>query len=244
MIRKKLLRIWETFLKSNRKEPISKYIFFISLYSASVFCSLAYSISIDQNNHDLFSGAFIILLGCFFGDLVSGIVHFLLDNWPLRKLEPYLDRVSSLNEVPQDTLKQSSFFAKLGLDFRLHHKHMTDILTATPEDLLFNVLKGDAVLTLLAFLLNFLIFHSPFFGYITCLSSIFVLFVQYVHKWSHTQNNNKAIKFLQKFGIIISVKKHAQHHLDTRYNYSLLNGWSNFLINGIVRLWKMHPWKI
>jgi hypothetical protein len=54
-------------------------------------------------------------------------------------------------------------------------------------------------------------------------------FHAYAHM--HPKNIPFIIKQLQRMNLILSRNEHNKHHLNGIYNYSIVNGWSNPLLN-------------
>ena len=212
-----------------------RHLTFISLYGLAVIL-MFWHIGSTKAVISFSQHLSCIILGYYLGDLLSGITHLTLDNWPSAHLEPFLERVKDVGEIPQDIIRRSNFMEVYGLDFKLHHSNMADITRAGFEELFLRLLPGTAVYVMItSFLIVF--FDRGFqWSYVVLVSSFSLLMTQYIHKWAHTSKAPLVVKVLQKLRIITPVKSHAKHHLDTRFNYCLINGWSNPLINGIMRV--------
>ncbi|EGG24479.1 hypothetical protein DFA_02722 [Cavenderia fasciculata] len=89
----------------------------------------------------------------------------------------------------------------------------------------FGPIIGDSTYNL--FLLSFLVKLS-----------FWVMLTNQIHKWSHTYDLPSYVKFMQRYGIILSKPDHAVHHRNPfdKY-YCITNGWLNPWLAGIG-FWK------
>jgi len=69
-----------------------------------------------------------------------------------------------------------------------------------------------------------------FLVYVGILSSI----AEVSHYLCHTSNSRLTLIF-SKYGLLLSKKHHARHHLEDNLNYAFLNGWSDQLLNLIAK---------
>jgi sterol desaturase/sphingolipid hydroxylase (fatty acid hydroxylase superfamily) len=69
-----------------------------------------------------------------------------------------------------------------------------------------------------------------FFVYVGILSSV----AEVSHYLCHTSNSQLTLIF-SKYGLLLSKKHHARHHLEDNVNYAFLNGWSDQLLNLIAK---------
>lgn len=71
---------------------------------------------------------------------------------------------------------------------------------------------------------------------------ILFAFCNQFHKWSHTPAPNHLpfiIKFLQKYGIILSISHHKGHHIfPHKRRYCIINGWSDYILDTIY-FWRI-----
>jgi ubiquitin-conjugating enzyme E2 variant len=68
------------------------------------------------------------------------------------------------------------------------------------------------------------------FGYFTMAfwtwTCIWVAFTNQFHSWAHQKNAPAVVKFLQKYGVILSPDAHRKHHqIPFDRNYCITNGW-------------------
>ncbi|MCC6643158.1 kua-ubiquitin conjugating enzyme hybrid localization domain protein [Candidatus Peregrinibacteria bacterium] len=154
----------------------------------------------------------MVALGHLSADFVSGMVHFLCDNFGSEKT-PLIGK----------------YFIK---EFRTHH---TD-----PEDITrhgFVETNGSncfVALPIFIFALVVLNFESRF-GYLLATYFLFlsmsVFATNQIHKWAHTENLQGFPVILQKARLIISPKNHNVHHAAPydKY-YCITTGWLNPLL--------------
>jgi hypothetical protein len=65
---------------------------------------------------------------------------------------------------------------------------------------------------------------------------IFSSLAEVSHYWCHnSQKTSALVSFLQKRGVLLSLKHHRIHHIHDNRNYAFLNGISDPLLNVIAR---------
>jgi len=151
-----------------------------------------------------------IVAGYIAADFLSGFVHFLADNF-------------GTPETP--------FFGKaFVLPFREHHVDPDGILQHQ-----FMVANGNNCLVSAPFLLGVSIFADAQISATALLLTTFslslavgILLTNQFHKWAHMQTPPRAVRFLQRYGVILSKQHHDVHHtspFDT--HYCITAGWWN-----------------
>ncbi len=151
-----------------------------------------------------------LIIGWVLSDFIGGVVHWAGDTWgsvDIPLLGPALIR-----------------------PFREHH---VDELAITRHDFIETnaacALAGTPVLFVCLFLNvgdNFKV--TSFFVYIVFFMTIFVLFTNQIHKWAHSKNPNKFLRFLQKTRILLNPEHHKIHHtVPFNKYYCITTGWMN-----------------
>ena len=75
---------------------------------------------------------------------------------------------------------------------------------------------------------------NPMLVYFLVYIGIFSSFAEVSHYLCHTSNSRLTLIFSQ-YGLMLSKKHHARHHLEDNVNYAFLNGWSDQLLNLIAK---------
>lgn len=142
-------------------------------------------------------------------DFVSGVIHWAFDNY-------------GSEETP--------VIGGLIESFRYHHVKPLDTLKydfiSTNADSCFAVFAFNAAAQSFwqteAFKLWFWFF-----------ANWFVLFTNESHKWSHDRNPGPIVSWLQRNHLSITFKQHHQHHIRSKGAYCILNGWMNYVLDGL-----------
>lgn len=156
----------------------------------------------------------ILFLAYFLTDFINGLVHL------------YMDHNEGYN----------SFFGVFIASFHLHHK--------TPEyknNTIFAVYFNESGMKfwLVPYLVSVLILAiigvNDIVLALLILVGILSSFAEVSHYLCHN-SNSKSVKFLQKMGILLSMKHHKKHHNEDNNGYAFLNGMSDFLIDKIAAI--------
>ena len=75
---------------------------------------------------------------------------------------------------------------------------------------------------------------NPFLAYFLVYVGILSSIAEVSHYLCHTSNSRLTLIF-SKYGLLLSKKHHARHHLEDNVNYAFLNGWSDQLLNQIAK---------
>lgn len=174
----------------------------------------------------------LTLFAIFIVDLLTGIVHFLLDYHDLGPLKVYLKKnLKSVDEINVFARKKASIFQELAFDFQLHHRLPDSILDASFKTMALRIIYILFPIYLAIFLLFQLNFIHPYALFF--LSQIIVIgsFCHYTHQWAHNKKPIFLIKILQKTRFAITPEQHEIHHKNYLKNFCSFTGWSNFLVN-------------
>lgn len=139
-------------------------------------------------------------------DLFSAGVHLLFDSLPER--------------LP------------IARDFHFHHRHPG------------NVLRQGYVEYVIRSVYVFLpvmaaVIWSPLGPGATFFVAVWGMFVvhnELFHGWAHHPSPPAAVVRLQALGILMRPEHHERHHATLDCNYGVINGWSDPLVNGTLRL--------
>ncbi len=157
---------------------------------------------------------FTFFIAYFLADFINGLVHLYMDN----------------ND------SYSSFFGVFIASFHLHHK--------TPEYknnnlflIYFN--ESGAKFWLAPYLLMVLFLYTLEINSVLLavliLFGILSSFAEVSHYLCHN-SKSKTVLFLQKIGLLLSMKHHKRHHNEDNNGYAFLNGMSDFLIDKIAEI--------
>lgn len=154
----------------------------------------------------------VFLIAYVYTDLLSGVLHIILDNE--RSLN--LSIVSSLARGFQEHHRTPNTIHEMSLYDHLYTMHLP-LVMAFPPVVLMN-------------------FNMGYFVYLNFV--IMLHLMQMAHRWAHMPSSRVhfIVKFLQHVGLLVSRKNHLTHH-DNVYNtnFCIMNGWFNAPLNFAVR---------
>jgi len=153
----------------------------------------------------------LVLAALVLADLGSGLVHWGADTWGSERT-PVLGR-------------------RFLRPFRVHHVNPDDILRRGFVDL-----SGDVALLSLPFLVAGLLI--PLEDAAGRVASLFcaalgasALPTNQIHQWAHRLEPPRAVRWLQRRGLILSRERHAEHHAAPyATHYCITTGWCNALL--------------
>lgn len=164
----------------------------------------------------VFSHALALLLGFFFADWFSGVVHWACD------------RIGT---------PETPVWGHIVKGFRDHHDDPLSITRITiGENLGYSAIAGCLLLTLtMPFMSGDSLVSWTWFWFLefSLLSNLF-------HRWSHFPEARRPLwmKTLQKWGVLLRPETHWTHHRKPfRVNYCILSGWANGVTNHT-------PWRL
>lgn len=190
---------------------------FVPFFAAEAFAlrNVA-SLSVTQ----LTSGA---IGGYLLADLLSGIVHCVLDN------------ISSKDflSMPFKDMSSLSALEEIALTAQGHHPFPKQITKSSywystwdSYILMLPILAAGGALAYYGYDTN---------AYMLGVAALLVPQANYTHALAHGKNSgNRFVRFLQKTGLIISRKNHNIHHRNTDLNYCSLSGHMNWLLNPVA----------
>jgi len=147
-------------------------------------------------------------------DLINGFVHMYMDN----------------------NTNYTSFIGPLIAAFHLHHKQPK---YKDRHFLLVYFFETGSKNWLIAYLLTLAYIQSHFilpfaYNFIFVSFGILSSFAEVSHYLCHN-SQNRFVRILQKYHILLSPKHHALHHSRDNYNYAFLNGFTDPLLNLIAK---------
>lgn len=146
--------------------------------------------------------------GMLLADFLSGLIHWGADTWGSESM-PVLGK-------------------RLLHPFRVHHINPADFLRRQFIDT-----NGDVAFLAIPVLLA--AFRIPLTSNSSIAAAVFVtsfsavgLMTNQIHQWAHMRSAPAPVRWLQRFGIILSHEAHEQHHYPPYVqNYCIATGWCN-----------------
>lgn len=183
-------------------------------------------------------------------DAMTGLVHFYCDYVPckpgrgLRELFFYEgDRSSpTYNQLKAKVMKQVSALEEVMFDFKVHHPRPMAMARRTTIHLLLTGVLFIGSPFLLCFFVLKLLGVPADLQFIVLMTAFCMMFVQFSHACAHQHNESTVIRFLQKTRIFIPPEIHDHHHVVLDRDFAILNGWSNPLVNVLVRYCFQKGW--
>ncbi|MCH2107766.1 MAG: fatty acid desaturase family protein [Polyangiaceae bacterium] len=179
----------------------------LSLCALSISCFLLYlSLHVSLIYPARFRVLVSIPLAYLITDLLSGTIHWAMDNW-------------------------GSDTAPFVAPFRRHHLHPEEITQHDFVELNGNTCLVGLLATLLAWL-SLLIPDTPWLATAVFLqvTLVFGVLTNSIHAWAHTSKNElpKILRFAQESNIILNRRHHQEHHRAPHHkNYAITNGLTN-----------------
>lgn len=191
-----------------------------------------------------------LLLGWFTADFFLGITHFLMDYYDcpagvgLKELTDQPNRSTpEYRRLKSKTMKPLSFIIRLAFDFKTHHIYPKALSRRSFPALVTKPL-GFVLLLLLGLLIVLQHFDQIEPAWLVySVTSSFGLFIgQFIHANLHKENLPLPIRVLQSVKVLQSVEKHDIHHETYERYYTVLSGWSDWLVNPIARIAVHRNW--
>jgi hypothetical protein len=186
------------------------------LTRALEICSLVAAVALIVANarHVLAAGLwrhwwspFVVVTAALAADLVSGLVHWTADTW-FSETMPVLGR-------------------RFLRPFRVHHVNPDDFLRRDTIDC-----NGDVAMLNAPILIAALMLPDTAAGGAISLAlfafAVISLPTNQVHQWAHMPSPPAPVRWLQDYGVILSIDDHARHHREPYVaNYCIATGWCN-----------------
>lgn len=180
------------------------------------------------------------LAGWFLADLMSGIVHMIMDYRP-SPTGIGLDRLyfyGGSRESDEYLAMRRAAFARLTpiqritYDFKNHHPRpdalgRRSMVTQVGATVMFTTLPFALVANLVFALVGW----PPLL--VGALVSFLVgaTFAQYFHGTLHRADNPWPVRLLRRLGLLMQPEDHRHHHETLSCDFSTINGWSNPVLN-------------
>lgn len=191
------------------------------------------------------------LVGWYGADMISGIVHMVMDYHPARR-DVGLDRLyfytgSRESEeylaMFRTSMARLNPFERLVYDFKNHHPRPNALGRRTMlRQIGSTIVAGSLPLSLL---LNTacLIWAVPGWAVAGMLSLLIGgTFAQYFHGTLHRADNPWIVRAMRRAGLLMTPAAHQLHHDTLRRDFATNSGWSNGLLNPIFRLAHARGW--
>ena len=101
------------------------------------------------------------------------------------------------------------------------------------------LLISATTVAIIPILLVYFFIKNPLVKLLLYFTILLLIFTVFTHKYAHEKLHNRYVPYfidiLLGYNLFLSPKKHQKHHIENNYNWSLLNGTSDFLFNFIIR---------
>lgn len=203
----------DTVVNTIRRYPVKNLILFT--LAVRSFVALRHSVA----QLTLLPTVLAILSGYYWADFVTGFIHMACDNIPLS-----LETIKS-GRTPWE-------WAAYG--FHYHHIHPTDW---NHNNIYFGaIVRAGFIIYVPLSLLTLSLDRHPFWQVLLYVCTHTGVLAQYTHAASHGRfHDNRLVKWLQHYRIILPPSVHKIHHQQFDQNYAILNGWSNPILNFIYQ---------
>lgn len=191
------------------------------------------------------------LAGWYVADMMSGIVHMIMDYHPAR-LGVGLDRLYFYNGSRESEEYRGLFrtsmahlnpFERLVYDFKNHHPRPHALGRRTMlRQIGSTIVAGSLPLSLL---LNIACLALPVPGWaVAGALSLLVggTFAQYFHGTLHRDNNPWIVNAMRRVGLLMTPQAHQIHHDTLKRDFATNSGWSNAVLNPVFRFCHDKGW--
>ena len=192
-----------------------------------------------------------MLAGWYAADMISGIVHMVMDYHPARlgvgldKLYFYAGSRESDEYLGmfRASMRQINPFERLVYDFKNHHPRPDALGRRTMlRQIGSTIVAGSLPLSLL---LNLACLVWPVPGWaVAGMLSLLVggTFAQYFHGTLHRADNPWIVNAMRTVGLLMTPAAHQLHHDTLRRDFATNSGWSNTLLNPVFALAHRRGW--
>ena len=189
--------------------------------------------------------------GWYAADMISGIVHMVMDYHPAR-LGVGLDRLYFYTGSRESdeyvgmfraSMARINPFERLVYDFKNHHPRPDALGRRTMlRQIGSTIVAGSLPLSLL---LNAACLLWPVPGWAVAGTLSLLIggtLAQYFHGTLHRADNPWIINAMRKIGLLMTPAAHQLHHDTLRRDFATNSGWSNALLNPVFRLAHARGW--
>lgn len=192
-----------------------------------------------------------MIVGWFFADMASGIIHMTMDYWPCRpgigfdKLYFFSgDRSSQeYQAIRTRVMAQAGPFQRLVYDFKNHHPRPEALGRRSIQ---VQIGSTVALLTLpVSIALNlWCVLDNPPDWLVAGLVTFIIggTLAQYFHGTLHRNDNPWIISTMRRCRLLMTPDAHQKHHDSLRRDFATNNGWSNIILNPVFRFMYDRRW--
>lgn len=191
----------------------------------------------------------IVALTIFVADLSSGVIHMILDYFPLPRdkglAELYRLRLSGVTpefrRLSAQVLPKLSFFQVHAFRAKIHHSFVHSMRNKTYVKTCIDGVAFAAVPLAISAILYAMgnreyIIQTPLI-----LGAVLLINAQFLHAYAHLtpKFGARMLRFmlvLQRFGITNSARGHVLHHKKVDQKFCMITGWANILVDPLFRL--------
>lgn len=179
-----------------------------------------------------------ILGGVYFADMFSGLVHIFFDKREY-KLENIEGNDSDESSRELSVLRRiNDVIDNQAHSFQLHHERPRFFII---EKKLYNPLGQREILLYLSMPTIILtkvvcdLWGFRIFGIFMYTFNLVATFSQILHGFAHRTRSELPfiVRFLQDNRLILTPIDHHKHHINNDVNFTIVNGWSNNIVNKI-----------
>lgn len=192
-----------------------------------------------------------MLAGWYAADMLSGIVHMIMDYHPAR-LGIGLDRIyfyegsresDEYQHLFRSAMARLNPFERLVYDFKNHHPRPHALGRRTMlRQIGSTIVAGSLPLSIL---LNIACMVWPVPGWLIAGTLSLLVggtFAQYFHGTLHRDENPWIVNAMRRTGLLMTPAAHQLHHDTLRRDFATNSGWSNALLNPVFRLAHTRGW--
>ncbi len=157
-------------------------------------------------------------------DFINGLVHMLVDN-------------------------NTNYTSVVGPYIAAFHLHHAKLVYAIKHPVKIYFIESGHKFWLLGYLvgltvLQLLINVNSLLEFFLVVIGVFSSVAEVSHYWCHNEKQtNQCIQWLQRIGVLLSLKHHRAHHVEDNVSYAFLNGCTDPLLNRIAKIIKCKGYK-
>jgi hypothetical protein len=193
--------------------------------------------------------AAIVLLGVLAADFFSGVLHMMLDYFPLprdkRLAELYQLRLGGVTpeymQLSSEVLPNLSFLQVHAFKAKIHHSFVDSMRHKTYVKTCMDGVAFAAIPLGISTALHFFGVHQYTIQLPLLVGAVLFLNAQFFHAFAHLtpQFGNRVLrlmKILQKLGIANSSRGHVLHHKQVDQKFCMITGWANVVVDPLFKL--------
>lgn len=165
---------------------------------------------------------FIFLVALYLADLITGIIHCL-----------YIDGSYNYNKFDKEN---NCLIVVTNFGYASCHHLFPSNWKDIPDK---TIIINSLVVMLIPLLFSFYFINIPLLKCLLILTTTILVFCPLPHKYAHEKLHGRPIPYIANLlienNIILNPKSHEKHHIENNYNWSFLNGYSDSLLNFIIK---------